>query len=174
MSDTFRCSRGMILLHWLTAGLVACSWTTAQVIDLWAPAERMPIRSVHVLLGLVMVVVLLTRIATRASGLGGTPPAETGLLARLAGAGHLLLYALLVAAIVLGLANSWVRGENFFGLVTIAPFDPANRALRRTVGSLHELATNAILVVAAGHAAAALVHHYVLRDGILRRMLPTR
>jgi cytochrome b561 len=34
------------------------------------------------------------------------------------------------------------------------------------------LAANAIMIVTALHAVAALFHHYVLRDGVLRRMLP--
>jgi cytochrome b561 len=29
-----------------------------------------------------------------------------------------------------------------------------------------------VLILAGLHAAAALFHHYVLRDGVLRRMLP--
>jgi cytochrome b561 len=29
------------------------------------------------------------------------------------------------------------------------------------------------LILAGLHAAAALVHHYILRDGVLRRMLPS-
>ena len=36
----------------------------------------------------------------------------------------------------------------------------------------HELAANTIVILAAIHAAAALVHHYLWRDGVLRRMLP--
>jgi cytochrome b561 len=38
---------------------------------------------------------------------------------------------------------------------------------------LHELNGWAIVILAAGHAAAALFHHYVLRDPVLSRMLPS-
>jgi len=44
--------------------------------------------------------------------------------------------------------------------------------LRHSIGKLHETVANAILLVAALHAAAALFHHYVLRDSTLRHMLP--
>lgn len=172
MSDSFRYPTTTILLHWLTAFLVASSWFVSQIIDLWPRGARMPVRSVHILLGLVLAVVILARIALRLAGRAGSPPHDPGLLNRLARAAHLLLYVLVIAEIVFGLANSWVRGESFFGLVTIAPFDPANRTLRQLVGDLHEITANAILIVAGGHAAAALLHHYVLRDNILRRMLP--
>jgi cytochrome b561 len=49
---------------------------------------------------------------------------------------------------------------------------PRDRALGHDLQSWHATAANAILVLAGIHAAAALFHHYVWRDGVLRRMLP--
>ncbi|EPX87339.1 Cytochrome B561 [Rubellimicrobium thermophilum DSM 16684] len=40
-----------------------------------------------------------------------------------------------------------------------------------SLGELHELAGNALFVLALAHAALALFHHYVLRDGLLVRMI---
>jgi cytochrome b561 len=37
---------------------------------------------------------------------------------------------------------------------------------------VHEVLFVALLTVAAIHVAAALYHHFVLKDGVLRRMLP--
>jgi cytochrome b561 len=45
--------------------------------------------------------------------------------------------------------------------------------LHQSLGLL-VLVLQALLVVAAIHVAAALFHHFVLRDGTLRRMLPGR
>jgi cytochrome b561 len=39
---------------------------------------------------------------------------------------------------------------------------------------VHELVANALLIFAALHAAAALIHHYVFHDRTLVRMLPGR
>jgi cytochrome b561 len=39
---------------------------------------------------------------------------------------------------------------------------------------LHGTAANIILIVAGLHAGEALVHHFLLRDHVLRRMLPSR
>ena len=36
----------------------------------------------------------------------------------------------------------------------------------------HALATNTVLMVAGLHTAAALFHHFILRNATLRRMLP--
>ena len=81
---------------------------------------------------------------------------------------------LLIATVALGLANVWVRGDTLFGLVTVPAFDPGNRALRETVEDWHGLAANILLVVAALHSAAAVAHHFILKDDVLRRMLPGR
>ena len=66
----------------------------------------------------------------------------------------------------------WVRGDTLFNLFKITAFDPDNKALRRTVGDLHGLCANAVLILAACHACAGLFHHYVWKDGVLQRMLP--
>ena len=51
---------------------------------------------------------------------------------------------------------------------------PTNKGLIAAVGESHALAANAPLAVAALHAAAALMHHCVWEDGVLRRMLPIK
>ena len=43
---------------------------------------------------------------------------------------------------------------------------------KRTLEGLHGDFADVVLIVAGLHAAAALVHHYLLRDSVLRRMLP--
>ena len=48
----------------------------------------------------------------------------------------------------------------------------SDRALARSVKDVHEVTANALAIIAALHAAAALVHHWVLRDRTLLRMLP--
>jgi cytochrome b561 len=54
----------------------------------------------------------------------------------------------------------------------VPAFDPGNKWLRETLGDLHALSANWIMILAGLHAAAALFHHYVLCDGVLRRMSP--
>ena len=44
--------------------------------------------------------------------------------------------------------------------------------LAGSVKNVHELLAHALLILASLHALAALVHHYVLKDDTLRRMLP--
>jgi len=173
MADSFRYTRGMIVLHWLTALLIAAAWLGAQGIDWFPRDQRPPVVSLHMLAGIAVGVSLLARAVLRFGGQTRLPPLAPGLLERVGHATHILLYLLMAAVVLAGLTNAWARGESFFGLLSLAPYAPTDRALRRTIGGLHELAANAILVVAGLHATAALFHHYVLRDTVLRRMLPS-
>jgi cytochrome b561 len=174
-----------ILLHWTTAALVVLLWAIASpdipmaagvsLIDFMPNGQpRVVMRSVHITLGVVLIVVLLVRVSWRATSGERLPPADQGHWGTAATLGHYLLYALLAATLLLGLANLWARGDSIFGLFNVPAFDPTDRALRKTVGNLHRWTANALLIVAGAHAAVALFHHYVLRDGVLRRMLPAQ
>ena len=169
-TSTFRYSRTMVVLHWATAGLIAAAWLSAQIIDLFPRTQRGPYTSIHIFLGALAGIAVLSRILVR---LWGTPrpEPEPGIADLAARVVHLVLYALVIAAVGLGILNAWVRGADVFGFFTFSSFT-TDRDMRHLIGEFHELATNAILVLAAGHAMMALVHHFLLGDGVLRRMLP--
>jgi cytochrome b561 len=80
-----------------------------------------------------------------------------------------LQWGLMVLA---GMFLVYVRGDSIFGLFTVPALDPGNKALRHDIAEVHETIAALLLIVAGLHALAALVHHYVLRDGVLRRMWP--
>lgn len=162
-----------IRLHWITAGLVILLWCIGETID-WFPrgTPRVTVRSLHISLGVLLGLVVLYRIWWRSTGGVRLPPAETGRLQTLATAVHFLLYLAVVGAVALGVANVWVRGDTIFNLFTVPKFDPANKPLRETVEELHELLAHSVMVLAALHAGAALAHHYLWKDQVLRRMLP--
>jgi cytochrome b561 len=157
-----------IALHWISALLVAVLWTIGQTNG----PLRIDYRSVHIVLGAALGVVLLARLAWRLMRRETLPPIDHGLLLVIARITHWLLYALLIIAVALGIANVWVRGDVIFNMFQVPAYDPGNRALIHLIGGWHALAANAVLIVAGAHAAAALFHHYILRDATLRRMLP--
>lgn len=165
-------------LHWLSAILILGGWLLGQTLD-WFPKSMEPgLKLAHVWSGLGVVALLAARLAWRLSGPqpDPIPSALDPWLARAATAGHLLLYALLLAVPIAGIVLSFARGEpvSLFGLYEIASPWARDRAFARNAREVHELLANAIMLVAALHAAAALMHHYLLGDATLARMLPGR
>jgi cytochrome b561 len=162
-----------IRLHWITVILVAALWVGGETAD-WFP--RGPLRngywSAHVALGFALALLLIGRLIWRGTGGRRLPASDTGILHVIAEAMHYALYILLLAVITLGIVNAFVRGYNLFGIVSLPQL--GDRALRRPITEWHGLAANILLGLACMHAAAALGHHYVLKDGVLRRMLPRR
>jgi len=162
-----------IVLHWLTALLIVALWTIGQTID-FAPkgALRVDYRSIHMTLGVTLGKVLIVRLVWRATRGGMLPALQQGMMLLVARATHWLLYALLVVTITLGVLNIWAQGDSVYNLVTVPQWHPGDRLFVHRIGDWHALAANAVLIVAGLHSAAALFHHFVLRDATLRRMLP--
>lgn len=169
-----RYDRTTIVLHWLTAALIVLLWLTAQTIDWFPRPQRVYMRSVHMTMGVMLAAIIAWRATWRSLAGVRFAPGSNARLEAWARAVHLVLYLLVIAEVLLGLANAWVRGETFFNFFTVPAFDPGNKALQRQVSGLHEFVANTILAVAGLHAAAALFHHYVLKDNVLRRMLLMR
>lgn len=162
-----------ILLHWVTAGLVVILWTLGQTIDFFPKgAPKIDARSTHFVLGAALGLVLLIRVAWRVSAGRSLPLANSGWMGIAARAVHYGLYTLVTATVVLGVFNAWQRGDVLFNVYTIPKLVPGDLVLKKTLETLHADFADAVLIVAGLHALAALVHHYLLRDSVLRRMLP--
>ena len=80
----------------------------------------------------------------------------------------------MTAIVISGLALVWIRGDNLFNLFTVPAFDPGNKALRHDAKELHGWIANILLALAVLHAAVAVWHHRILKDGLLRRMWPAK
>ena len=163
-----------IRLHWLTAALVLLLWCLGETIDWFARGTpRVGARSVHNTVGVLLALVLLARLGWRAAD-GERLPPEPGWAGRLSTGMHVALYVAVGVTVLAGFASVWVRGDTLFNWFTVPAFDPGNKALKEGVEEVHEVSANLTLILAALHAAAALVHHFVWKDDVLRRMLPIR
>lgn len=158
-----------MILHWTTALLIVLMWLSGQTIGSLGKAWSPDLRSLHICAGLALAAVLAVRVLWRLTNGRSLPDADHGLMQTLARVTHYLLYLLAGGVVALGVATAWLRGDDVFALLR---FPGGDRTLAHMVRGYHSVAANAILILAGAHAAAALFHHYALRDGVLRRMLP--
>jgi cytochrome b561 len=163
--------------HWLTVILVALAWVLGVLgDDLPKGTQREAGLFVHMSAGLAVVILLVVRLAWNL--VNPPPPAEPTSLGiwsvRLGQATHYLLYGLLIAVPVAGIVLQFARGDALpiFGIADIASPWVRDRAFARGIKEVHEILAHTLVIVAGFHAAAALFHHWVLRDRTLARMLP--
>ncbi len=165
------------LLHWTMVLLVIMAWLLGQFgDDLPRGAARAVGLFVHTSAGLAILLLLVVRLVWRFAD-PPPRPEQTPLGPWLDLAGrvvHYALYTLLVVVPVAGIVLQFARGDalSIFGLYEIASPWSKDRAFASAVAEVHELLANALVTLAALHAVAALIHHWVFRDRTLTRMLP--
>lgn len=143
-----------IALHWLIAILIVTAWFTGEgaeeameVVEEGGTVGFVP----HVAVGLSILALVVVRVLVRLTRGAPAAPGAPGSLSVLAADwGHRLIYLLMIAVPLGGISVF------FLGL---------------DVGEIHGLAANLLMLVVLGHALMALYHQYVLKDGLLRRMM---
>jgi len=164
-----------ITLHWATALLVVLQFALGETWDWFAKPTRETMQSVHVSFGMLLAALIVARLVWRWIPGHQLSPLEAGWIKIASKSVHYLLYVLLVAQAATGFAWRWAQGHavEFFGLFGIpGPYGAVDKATRHLLHDVHGKVGWAIIILAFGHALAALYHHYVLKDRVLGRMLP--
>jgi cytochrome b561 len=164
------------LFHWLIVALVIVQVTLASLADDLPPgAKKLGLLARHKSVGITILMLVILRLLWRSLNL--TPLLPTTLkpyerlLARFT---HAALYVLLFAMPLSGWTMSSARGfpVSWFGFFTLPDLVPKDKALYEAFLTTHEVLACVLAAVVALHVAAALKHHFMLRDDVLRRMLP--
>lgn len=169
-------------IHWITVVLVIVLLLTGLVghpeADEPGNATFMWHGSLGVLVFLLAIARLFWRHLSRIPELPATmKPAERA-IARMM---HVAFYVLLFALPVTGwlMASAEGASVDFFGVTALpawefgaAPGSPAAKERGELFEEVHEVLGYTILVLAILHMLAALKHHFVNRDDVLRSMLP--
>ena len=163
------------LLHWLIVALIILQFTLALIADELHGSRKVAMLARHKSFGITILVLAALRLAWRA--LNPTPELPTTLKPyerTLARGTHLLLYVLLFAMPLSGWTMSSARGfpVSWFGFFQLPDLVPKNKALYEALVDTHGTLACVLVAVVALHVAAALKHHFVLKDDVLRRMLP--
>jgi cytochrome b561 len=163
-------------LHWLMLFLLVAVYACMEVSDLFPKGSdtRAGLRTWHFMLGLSVLVLVWIRLAVHVTGvvprIRPNPPGWQMLLAKLV---HLALYAFMIGMPLLGWLTLSAAGKPipFFGLELPALIDESKSAAK-SIKEVHETGAMVGYFLVGMHAAAALFHHYAVRDNTLRRMLP--
>lgn len=162
------------LFHWGIALLVG--WQLLKIFDRIADGEHWVGQTLvpyHISIGVLILLLVVFRIAWAFSQRNNRPEApQPPMTAFLARAGHILLYAALVLMPLTGIAIMVGNGYGLtvFGIELVAGGDGI-AWLADIGGVLHSPVAWLLLVMVIGHAGMALVHHFIKKDGVLRRML---
>ncbi len=166
-----------ITLHWLTVLLIV-----VQFASIWAHEAvghhsnlAAELLSLHRSAGVLTWVVVVARLCWRRyfAYLPPFPPSMPKFQQLIAKANECGLYVLLLAMPITGLARVLLRGKPFELFIWEIPalLEP-DPAVRSVFMQAHVIGAEALMLLIALHAGAALFHRLVLRDGVLQRMLP--
>lgn len=168
------------VLHWGMAGLL-CIQVPLGIymayrggsLDIW-DALTNRLYATHKLIGGVILLLVAVRLVARWR-YGAPPPAPSGPAGPLAEKLALVaLYTLLVATPLVGyLGISYYPSLDVFG-VELPGIVRASETGAKVAFTVHKWAAFALAVVALAHITVTLYRHWVLRDGIVGRMLPPR
>ena len=167
-----------IAIHWMTVIAIVIAVAVMFVRDAAEDrALRQVLLEIHRQLGLLVLIGVGVRIALRLhKGLADHAPDMASFLRWAAKAAHLLMYGVLVALPLLGWAVTNAHGValTFLGSVPLPKLLSADSELADTLTDYHVWAAWGLLTLVVAHVGAAVWHHFVRRDGVLRAMLPRR
>lgn len=160
------------LFHWGMALLIV--WQFMKFFDRINDGEHWVgenIVSWHISIGSVLLVLIVLRLIWAAKQRNNRPEQDPA-TAFLVKAGHGLLYLGMLLLPITGLMIMIGNGYGWtpFGIELVAR-GGADINWMATLGSAHSLIAWSLLILVIGHVAVALLHHFVKKDGVLRRML---
>lgn len=158
MSSPKGYSTAQIGLHWAIAALIIFQLIFGEsMTDVWRAfrttgAATLTIAAwAHILVGISVLALLVWRFELRLMrGVPDEPATSSAMMVKAATIGHWLLYAVMFVAPITGLV-AWYGGV-------------------AVVAQVHELLKPVLILLIAGHFAAALWHQFWLKDNLMARM----
>lgn len=162
--------------HWGMAVLIAALLALGFIMtDMPLSPEKLQYYSWHKWAGVTVFVLVWLRLIWRfTSAPPPYPDTMSPWVQRLAHIGHALLYVLMIVIPVSGWLLSSAKGVQtvWFGVLPLPDLIEKDKELGHLLHELHESLNLLLLILIGGHVAAALKHHWIDRDDVLKRMWP--
>ncbi|MFA5959592.1 MAG: cytochrome b [Tatlockia sp.] len=162
-----------ILLHWIMAlliiGLLAVG---LYMVTLPIGLEKLKLYGWHKEYGFIVLALAFVRLGWRL--INQTPSLSLPWIERIAARlVHWVFYAFMFAMPLTGWLITSAAGlpASFFGLFTLPNLIAPNETLRPVFETMHQWVGYALILTIFLHTSAALKHHFINKDNILRRML---
>ena len=164
------------LMHWGMAIIVISLLIVGTLMsDMKDSPDKFILYYWHKSFGVLVLILTLARLWLRnSSPIPADSPAAPHWQNKLARWNVIALYALLFTFPITGLAMSLLGGHDvsFFSLFTLKALAVPMKPLATLAWEIHGFSFNVMLVLLSGHLLGGLYHHYIIKDNILRRMLP--
>ena len=177
-APTARYTTTAIALHWLIALLIVGGFAMGlYMTGLKLSPDKLKLYSWHKWSGMTVLALAAIRIVWRRTHPAPAPlPGQPRWQLQAAHLAHLALYALIVAIPLSGWLYSSASGYPvvYFGIKALQLPDlvAKDKELAKLLKEIHELLNWTMAALVTVHAAAAIKHHLIDRDGTLARMLP--
>lgn len=176
-----RYSTVAIVLHWLLGlSIFAMFAIGIYMSDLPFSPTRLKLYNYHKWAGITFLALSVLRLLWR---LTNKPPALPRAIeqampswqTKVYHATHHALYALFFAVPLIGWAYSSAAGFPIvlFGVLPLPDFVAVDKEFAKQIKELHEISAFALMGLAILHIGAALKHHFIDKDGLVSRMLPS-
>jgi cytochrome b561 len=162
-------------LHWLIVALIITQVGLALAASQLHGMPKLAMLARHKSVGITILMLAVVRLLWRL--VNPKPPLPLTLKPYerfLANFTHAALYVIIFAMPLSGWIMSSARGfpVSWFGLFQLPDLVAKNRPLYEAMLNTHGALALALAVLATLHVLGALKHHFVLKDTVLRRMLP--
>lgn len=162
--------------HWTIAVLIIGQFVLGVIaVNLPVGMEKLTVLARHKSVGITILGLAILRLAWRAANRVPAMPAGMTRWERLAArTTHAALYALLIVVPLAGWTMSSAKNfpVSWFGLVQLPDFVALDDAVYDRTHAMHVALAFTLGGIVVLHLVAALKHHFIDRDDVLRRMLP--
>jgi len=178
MSESTHYTSTAKTLHWLISLMIFCMLLLGfYMSDLPLSPDKLKFYSWHKWAGVTVFLFMIIRLGWRITHTPPAMPEEMPQLQQVAATiFHFALYALMFLIPLSGWLMSSAKGFQtvWFGVLPIPDLLPKDKAVGDALKEIHQALNLLLIVILIVHVLAALKHHFIDKDNVLKQMLPSR